>query len=101
MSEVHFVNPKLVESYQCGVCLETITSPVILTSCNTHIFCAGCIASLMAEEFRNRSMYKCPKCRQSFTPNQVQSVGFVQLQINKLQVYCQNHQNVESCPWKG
>eukprot|EP01084_Bolivina_argentea_P267853 454807_1 len=102
MSEVHFVNQELAANYQCAVCLETVHSPVIITTCSKHIFCRNCIQRLIDEDDRkNNTVHKCPTCRQTFHSNQVQQVVFIQFQIDKLQVYCNNHQNVEWCPWTG
>eukprot|EP01084_Bolivina_argentea_P267856 454811_1 len=102
MSDVHFVNEQAALDYQCAICLQIIDSPVIVTTCNKHIFCGQCIQRLIDEDDRKDwIVHKCPSCRQSFHSYQVQQVGFIQYQINKLQVYCNNHQNVASCSWIG
>ncbi|KAM8889926.1 E3 ubiquitin/ISG15 ligase TRIM25-like [Synchiropus picturatus] len=50
------------ESFSCSICLELLKEPVTLP-CG-HNFCKACIERSWSE----RNIYKCPQCRQTFTP---------------------------------
>ncbi|KAM9832118.1 tripartite motif-containing protein 16-like [Neosynchiropus ocellatus] len=53
-----------VELLSCSICLELLKDPVSLL-CG-HNYCKNCIEVAWAREEKN--IYRCPQCRQTFTP---------------------------------
>eukprot|EP01084_Bolivina_argentea_P262099 443158_1 len=101
--ELQFVDAKAAERYKCAICLGVMRDPSFPTTCESHVFCGMCLATQMdKDDEQNKRWHKCPVCRVPFNSTEVQSCGFIQMQINQLQAYCYNYNKQQKlCTWVG
>ena len=85
---------KLPEKLQCPICSDLLDNPHLMGCCGHHL-CADCLTKIENAQIKN--VRNCPLCQATEFKHLLDPGK--QRDVNKLKVYCPNHEN--GCEWTG
>lgn len=77
-----FVDAKSVDDFKCGICLEVIENPVMITVCE-HLYCRECLTDWLSKDT------SCPEDRNPIEESDLtKPPRLIRNQLDRLEIRC-------------